>query len=1198
MRLFLCFFFIVFLSLTCFTQETYKGLLWEVSGNNTLKKTYLYGTMHVSGKIAYYLGDEFFDGIKSVDAVALESNPIIWLDEIMQSKYADSYLGRFDLASNDYNGFYKDAFKLTIPQNKDFGLTLARNHYLTNWMLYRENSGNANFEEETFLDMFIYQAGSKSNKPVYSLEDFKQTSIFSMLSLVPDIEQKEPSSWYKEITKNKRYYEVLQDAYRDQDLDLLDSLQKEVSSENHLKYMLYDRNVIMANNIDSIVQSGTSLFIGIGAAHLPREKGVINLLRKKGYTVKPILPTITNQSKQSKEALSLKKRILPYNQSFKDDLFSLKLPCKFYETPARKFNRSYFGPELTNGTFYTVSQISHYNYLKGSESSNQIDKIDSLLFENIPGKIISKKAISKNGFNGIEIVNKTKTGDMQQYNIFATPINTFIFKMGGKHDYVTQNGQPFFDNIKLKALDSTWITVRPLKSDFSINLPSYYHIRNNTKTTSLYGKTEIEAYADSTYYLVKKATLYDFEFMEADKFELNRLIDKFAKGLSIDSVYNKTFSIEGKNPSATGQCKTASDKTLAIKVVIDGPSYYLLATVSKKNMPNNRFFDSFTLTPLSYTFEFEKQIDSVLNFEVNSNYLSPSPYKQLVAEAYDKRRSKNDKKDTEYLSDSKTESYFSENREKIVVRYNKFHKYKQYAHVDSLWERKNRYQIKDHSFKLISKKYYRHDSMHIADVYFTDTNTKQSIKRKYILNKGELYTLSTQLQSNTEPSQFISNFFDSFKPIQKQTTTSILAHKPDLFFNAIYGTDSLEKERALKSVEEYIVFKDSDAKRMIEAINNYPFTALHIKAKAQLIEDLGKLNNENILPLLLNSYEKYEDTASYQIAILKALGKIKSKKSSNHFIDLLETDIPLSGNKYSSSSIFESFFDSLSLAKNLYPQLLNYTFVSDYKDEIYRLLAKAIDSNAIKAKTYKRKYRQILNEAKIELKSQISYEQSEKAKANDRQYYYNSYKNSGNTKLVRYASILIPMYKNKEVQKFFTKLNRVEDFEVQTLIACKLVANNIEVQQSLWNKLASDPINKSYLYKQLQKINRLDLYPKSYLKQDEIVQSILYTTNFNFDKDSVILLDKRLVNTTVGNGYVYFFKSKKENEDKWQLDYIGIQPKDVNSITFDNRFDKKGVDIPKDKLIEELIDQQVKEIEIYGHKRADESEDTPYNYYR
>merc|ERR1711991_253022 len=36
--------------------------------------------MHVSSKIAFNLGDEFFDALSSVDAIALETNPEVWLD--------------------------------------------------------------------------------------------------------------------------------------------------------------------------------------------------------------------------------------------------------------------------------------------------------------------------------------------------------------------------------------------------------------------------------------------------------------------------------------------------------------------------------------------------------------------------------------------------------------------------------------------------------------------------------------------------------------------------------------------------------------------------------------------------------------------------------------------------------------------------------------------------------------------------------------------------------------------------------------------------------------------------------------------------------------------------------------------------------------------------------------------------------------
>jgi uncharacterized protein YbaP (TraB family) len=60
------------------SQKQYPSLLWKIEGNGLKKTSYLYGTMHVSSKIAFNLGDEFFEALASTDAVALEYNPEYW----------------------------------------------------------------------------------------------------------------------------------------------------------------------------------------------------------------------------------------------------------------------------------------------------------------------------------------------------------------------------------------------------------------------------------------------------------------------------------------------------------------------------------------------------------------------------------------------------------------------------------------------------------------------------------------------------------------------------------------------------------------------------------------------------------------------------------------------------------------------------------------------------------------------------------------------------------------------------------------------------------------------------------------------------------------------------------------------------------------------------------------------------------------
>ncbi len=1176
---------------TATKKKEHKGLLWEISGNGLTETSYLYGTMHVSGRIAFHLGEEFFAGLSAVDAIALESNPIIWLDEIVESRYADNYLGRFGIQSQIYRGFYKKAFEIDVPEKKNYAYALSSNHYLANWMLYRENARNKEFEEDTFLDMFIYQAGSKNNKPVYSLEDFKQTSAFSMMSRIPDTEPKETSEWYKKLTKEKSFYEILEDAYRDQDLDMLDSLQRETSSVNSMNYMLYLRNEIMADNIDSIMQSGTSLFIGIGAAHLANDKGVIGLLRAMGYTLKPATRTFSDKAKAEKERLSKMKKSVPFSNNFVNEFFTVNVPAKVYETPSGDNERQFFCPELTNGTFYTFKILSTYGFLKGAQSTDYQAKIDSLLFENIPGKIESKKQITNNGYNGLDIVNKTKTGDYQRYQIFFTPINVMIFKMGGKHEFVKKESDKFFSSLKLTPLTSKWATVSTIKNDFTVELPSYYQIKANTKVTSMYSHPEIEAYDESTkvYYLLKRASLHDFGFIEEDNYELDRIPRKFCKELKIDSVDTWQDS-NAINPTGYGSARTADSSYLSMKVIIKGAYYYFLATVSPTEVKDNKFFDSFKLSDFKYAFDFEERIDSTLNFKVQSNFISPNPYTQMIRKGYDRRRNRKQTEDKSYLSKNKNETYYSENFERVKVEYDKFHRYKYVKHVDTIFDRETRYFADRESLVVNNKKRGISNNFEYLDAMFTDTNSNRVIRKKFILDRGTLYTLTTNIDSVSNNSEFINKFYSTFTPYDSTDQLSVTDSKSELFFNALESGDSLETERALKSVQRWVRFQDKDAEKLMHYISNYGFPTKHIEAKAQMISDLGNLNNEKILPFLTDLYDKSEDTAMYQIAVLKALSKQQTKKSSKEMVRLIEKDIPLSSSGWGTSSIFYSFYDTLSLTKYLYPALLDYTFVDDYKRPIYDLMIRAVDSNELKARAYRKEYKQILREAKIELKSQISSEQAAQAKEDNNNYYYSSYKNKGNYKLVRYARLLMPYYKKSAVKEFFVKMNRVQDYEVQTDINCMLIQRGISVDDKMWNYLAEDVVNKVYLYRSLKEIDRLDLFPKEHLSQEMICKSIMYDRGFNFKKDTIEFIKKIKVTVKGKEGYVYFFKTKGEKDDNWDLDYIGLQPLDENEIKVYNTFEDKGNEIGKDKDLEEFIEEKLREISVKGHPRADERE--------
>ncbi|HET9430532.1 MAG TPA: hypothetical protein VFO70_05115, partial [Chitinophagaceae bacterium] len=50
---------ILFQAQTPKKQKKYPSLLWEITGKGLKKPSYLFGTMHVSSKIAFNLADSF-----------------------------------------------------------------------------------------------------------------------------------------------------------------------------------------------------------------------------------------------------------------------------------------------------------------------------------------------------------------------------------------------------------------------------------------------------------------------------------------------------------------------------------------------------------------------------------------------------------------------------------------------------------------------------------------------------------------------------------------------------------------------------------------------------------------------------------------------------------------------------------------------------------------------------------------------------------------------------------------------------------------------------------------------------------------------------------------------------------------------------------------------------------------------------------
>jgi len=287
MRLLLIFIFLFCSLKSSFSQNTYQGLLWEIYGNGLTDTSYLYGTMHIQDERVF----QFQEGVEKafdrsvIFAMELNMDSVNTL-ELMSELIMESP-HRLDslLSEKEYeivNQYFKDSLGIGL---------LIFNKMQPIYTSQMVSLKKMNKDSAEALDIYLFNKAKEQNKIVVGLE-FMEEQINAFKSIPYDIQAKELFNAVEDaINGEDQQIDGLIDYYVKGDLDRLLALTLESEfSDNEIntifqKVFLVNRNHKMADRSEKYIKEG-STFIAIGAAHLPGNKGVIENLRKKGYTVK------------------------------------------------------------------------------------------------------------------------------------------------------------------------------------------------------------------------------------------------------------------------------------------------------------------------------------------------------------------------------------------------------------------------------------------------------------------------------------------------------------------------------------------------------------------------------------------------------------------------------------------------------------------------------------------------------------------------------------------------------------------------------------------------------------------------------------------------------------------------------------------------------------------------------------------------
>ena len=269
-------------------SQTPHTLLWRISGKGTTRPSWLFGTMHILCASDARLTDSLKAAIASCDEVYFEINLSDMSDMLNSIKYMrmndDKKLSDL-LKPDEYtrvkNYFARHSSLLPFSMLERFKPMLISG-------LIEEQGLDCQTTDGMELMIMQQLHSSTEKKPVNGLETAAfQAGLFD--SIPYEQQAKELVNYIDSADENKKATRQLAELYIHQDLDSIGQLsdKDDPGMSGYMDLLLYNRNRKWARELDTLLP-GKSLLIAVGAAHLPGKEGVIELLRREGYTVDPI----------------------------------------------------------------------------------------------------------------------------------------------------------------------------------------------------------------------------------------------------------------------------------------------------------------------------------------------------------------------------------------------------------------------------------------------------------------------------------------------------------------------------------------------------------------------------------------------------------------------------------------------------------------------------------------------------------------------------------------------------------------------------------------------------------------------------------------------------------------------------------------------------------------------------------------------
>jgi uncharacterized protein YbaP (TraB family) len=283
----LCLFIII--SCSSSSKNFDNSIFWKIYNPDNKTTSYLLGTIHYLDTTQIrFPADRFKELISECGNVCVESNPP---DSLYQNIFDDMYVqdSSMHLSKRIDKYYYDKLLRIADTTKLLLNYYSADLNYIKPNVLYNFLKGDKEmifsnkvtslnyFPERDFIDFASQNKLEIIPLEEWTLEEAKNIFWGFDLSYKESLEKLKKEIEEFDVDDNKI---DIPKRYSEQNLEL-------GSQEVFEESIMILRNTEMVKKMDSLMKV-KNIFVAVGAAHLPYENGMLNLLHKMGYEVTPM----------------------------------------------------------------------------------------------------------------------------------------------------------------------------------------------------------------------------------------------------------------------------------------------------------------------------------------------------------------------------------------------------------------------------------------------------------------------------------------------------------------------------------------------------------------------------------------------------------------------------------------------------------------------------------------------------------------------------------------------------------------------------------------------------------------------------------------------------------------------------------------------------------------------------------------------